>query len=471
MKVASLFVASLAAMAAATSVSAAETPPDGKPTSAQFATFSGALEKCTHQDGRPIDAEFRRVSISPLIETADATPDTLVWHQRTTLAEYAGSLLFPAFPGVAPLAEGAMQYGPDADSAFAGMNGTLAHSLLCPADPAAALPILQWLADDVHGFTNDRSDAHGWLGLTALHGVGRVQSADLAREHFLKFRMFTDSNTFHIGDREIDIPYFHSEWWSDGQDDDVYANIQRAGLEPYLKATMDDRRGYIARRLVAMALVKTDPDGARALLQQNAGLDALTLMKMEQDGLLPLGKSDADIAYWAAVAANPASGKVMREPVMTLIAERNGGTVPVSSVRPSPDDVFAGFDVASKITGVELPEEPVPYRVMVTPQGQPLFALPCATDARYHHSFNAMQRQRMANYLMERLRTVPTVTVGDTPVYGWVIIPGPYRDPQTGLAALAQPTGDLCTTNPMEKLITHRTLTIPPPAAPGPDGE
>lgn len=111
----------------------------------------------------------------------------------------------------------------------------------------------------------------------------------------------------------------------------------------------------------------------------------------------------------------------------------------------------------------------MPYRVMVTPDGQPLFALPCATDARYHHSFNAIQRQRMANYLMERLRTVPTVTVGDTPVYGWVIIPGPYRDPQTGLTALAQSGGDLCTTNPMEKFVTHRTLTIPPPAARDPD--
>lgn len=211
------------------------------PTPAQFAAFKSALTPCTDGKGAPLDAETR-AEITQIINHSASDIDQLTLIQKAKIVEYASYPLFPKLP----------QFGPHYDTLpLADQEALKARSVIPRLDPpilcpfnAAAFPVLRWLADYDKIPRADRAMANGVLGILASEGItdqawkSRYRQAE-ARAYFLKTYLFASAG------RSVELG--QPRHWSDGQDDDLRANIKRQGLDPYLHRTLAGRSGHFTR--------------------------------------------------------------------------------------------------------------------------------------------------------------------------------------------------------------------------------
>ena len=418
--------------------------PVPKPTPAQFTAFETALASCKRADGSPLlDNKGDVKAMLARIQQINAFPRTWnEWNERMVVAGLASALLYPAFPDA------------KANQVIAAMGDMMRPRYSCAPHPQEALTILNWLADDIYDTHFVRGQAHAWLGFAAREGIGQSANPLLARQHFLKARLFNKESAYSA--------YTAPAYWSDGVDNDVYANMERQNLRLYLEATASTPTGFMAREIAARHWVKSDIEQARYILQNRNEADALTLLKMEKEGLIPPRYTDAELAYWLDVAQRPDAEYAVREKALEVAAHLNGGHVPINNRPLRVEQAFPRLDT-TQFDGIQLPAHPMPLRALITPYGWPALVVTCQWD----EPASLEERGNIRNYTLavkEALPRMQPVTLNDKPVYGWVILPAPYK-PQsragsaTTSVAFQQTSDQACHSNPLLK----QQEKIPPP--------
>lgn len=445
--------------------------PAPKPSATELAAFKTALGSCSYLNAN-IDAPEKDKKINDLIAKLSAPTPSLGEMDVFTLNKFTNALLFPAFPSVPLLGAEKTRYDREDTKLVAGATRAMAPFLQCPSRTKQAavtkaqttLPLLHWMADTPTASDTARMDANHWLGLIAREGVGQKADKEAGRKHFLIMRMF--------GGNAEKQPHQTPAFWSDGQDNDVYANIKRAGLEPYFDIVTQNSTGWFQREIKAAYLVKTDPQAAKAVLQSGnpkdefGSVNAGTLYKMEEEGLIPKTATDADLAYWASATEAMTMGLPHRRRVIEIATARNKGPIAISNSKPTAAQAYPGTNAASFFAKTELPAAPLAFRALVAPDGKPLLVQLCPGQ-KDTWKFR-QDNPEMGKILRGQIKTLPPVKQSGKPVYGWVKVPGPYKDPQTGKASFGWAQTDTCANDPELKTRSNAPPLYEVPEPPKP---
>lgn len=242
--------------------------------------------------------------------------------------------------------------------------------------------------------------------------------------------------------------HYEPKFWSDGIDNDRYANIIRAGLLSYFESVYQSSKSSNPRKIKAAYLVKTDPPAAKALLQSGKAEDgygnvsATTLYEMEQEGLIPKTSTDADLLYWAEMTEGTHDAQPYRHRVIEIVTARNGRPVSMSGTRPTVAQVYSGGDATDLFADVPLPDAPLNFRALASPDGKPLFVQLCPSQDEALHFWE--DNPEIGKLLRLKIKTLPPVMQDGKAVYGWIRLPGPYKDPQTGKVSFGWAKPDTC---------------------------
>ncbi|MFM7402491.1 MAG: hypothetical protein ACKO1N_00030 [Erythrobacter sp.] len=279
--------------------------------------------------------------------------------------------------------------------------------LKCPARPHEAVALLQYLAGDEAGDLRGPNNTFFWLGLAAERGIGTRRDAEQARMSYLKGRLRRGGVS--------------SEYWSDGIDTDLLANIQRAGLRAYLEE-LAQSGGGAARMTLAEEILPTDPSAARKLLRTAYPPALNRLLELEAKGSIPIAHDDEDIAFWLSVAGPPK----FRAHGVKGAELANGGTIPTSPERPKAKDFsrFVDADALGDVNSWSAP--PLPIRALVNPEGRALYIEDCGAEPLepcVRMSNLSYRLDAISLYRPERLPALPVTLIDGRPSYGWIILP------------------------------------------------
>ena len=407
--------------------------------SSDIATIRQALGQCTGGAYRVGGGRRGPEALLPSVDALSRPSAALDKETGTALYTIARAL----FPEQAALPE---------------FIGDPTSALICPARPAQSVAMLRYLMgegpDDWRGQTN----AFDWLGLAAERGIGMAPDPALARRTYLRGR--------------IHSAVLPNDRWSDGIDDDLLANIERAGLRPYLEelASFDRhaRSGGAARMILAEAALPHDPAAARAWLR-TPYIPALSrLIELEAEGALPTASDREDIAFWASLIRRSVGWRRWLARTTKGARLHNGGTIPTAAERPGAKRLRPVLDLSALKDGAQAGTQPVPIRALVDPEGRALFVEDCRATPLARGTIVAnmgFRMQALRLYDPDRLPKLPVSHVDGRAAYGWVILPAAlFRRVDDGKVAvsLVDLPADQCRFSNVDPYDT------PPPPAPAP---
>lgn len=287
-------------------------------------------------------------------------------------------------------------------------------SLKCPAHPKEAVALMEYLAGTNPADRRGYSNVFDWLGLAYETGAGGVKDAERARHHYLRMHIHS-----HMTRNEL---------WSDGIDDDVLANVGRAGMRPYLEAlAKTPRDGGKARMLLAEAILPTDPVEARRLLRYPDSFAVSRLIELEEQGRIAFVADAEDIDFWAEAVRTMGDYRGLTSRLLKGVGRANGGDIPTSPVRP-PIGLFRPHLDMEKAADARAEAVPVAMRALVSPEGRVVHIEPCHARPTEYIPMNEFNAQRTAAWLFNagniaKLPKLPIVKARGRAVYGWVLLP------------------------------------------------
>lgn len=289
-------------------------------------------------------------------------------------------------------------------------------SLKCPARPAEAVALMQYLVgvepDDWRGAIN----ALSWLGLAAEQGIGMPQDTSLARKYYLRARMHSAI-----------VP---NDRWADGIDDDLLANIERAGFRRYLDELADNeslnRNGGAARMILANEALASDPAQARNWLRTFYVPALNRLLELEAEGQVPTVHDQDDIAFWSTAWRKLMGYKKWAARMIKGAELANGGEIPTSSARPTIRQLSASINRSHIDDLTDATRDPIPVRALTDPDGKVIYVEVCQTNpippgARVGNINVRLDAIRL--YDLDQLPRLPVTTQNGVPSYGWTILP------------------------------------------------
>ena len=436
-----------------------------KPTSAQFAAFLSAFDHCTLEDGTRLSAA-KKQEIRDVTAQAEKDMAALKPFQRTEFMEYATYPLLGALPQMASNYDKLSLEDAKALEQRTGIS-RLDPPIHCPFNPAA-FPVLHWLADRDETAREDRALANAILGMLALQGASEYRpeyrpeqqpqlqaeyrpdpmSAAEARAYFLKATLFAHG--------QLNFPLKPAKFWSDGQDNDILANIKRQGLQPYFDRAMAGQSGYFIRLFQAEMFAQSNPVATRQLLMSDNPYDPLILLNLERKGLISASDTENDLAYWRNLVQRSTPlylarhGSDLWEKIASIAMRLNEFTISVSAARPTVAQAYVPQGRRSP-KGFDPAKLPVSMRALIAPDGSALFIVPC-NDKNGDLDADPMEdRVRFAEFAQKaraNLKPLTPLMVEGRKVYSWVVLPG---------TAPAETTRD-CTAHPL-----LNKYAVPPP--------
>ena len=286
--------------------------------------------------------------------------------------------------------------------------------LKCPAHPREAVALMEYLAGAAPADRRGYSNVFEWLGLAYETGAGGVTDAERARRYYLRQRMHSNMA--------------RNNRWSDGKDDDVLANVARAGMRPYLEALAQmPRGGGAARMLLAEAALPTDPAAARRLLRYPDSFAVRRLVELEEQGRIPVVADAEDIDFWAEAVRTMGDYRGLTSRLLKGVRLANGGDIPTSPARPPIGLLRPSLDM-EQAADARAESTPVAIRALVSPEGRAVHIEPCHALPTDYIPVNDFNAQRTAAWLynagnIARLPKLPIVKAHGRAVYGWVLLP------------------------------------------------
>lgn len=281
----------------------------------------------------------------------------------------------------------------------------------CASAPDQGLAVMQYLAGEKAIDLRGMKNVYSWLGVAYREGIGAPADPRLSRKWFLKFKIATG----------VSEPKF----WADGVDQDLYGNLMRQGLEPFLNQFAATENGDAARRILAEHVLKHDPEQARRLLHDVHLLSLRRLLELERNGVLPPIYNVDELGFWVLAATAYPEVKGVSERLITTAANLNGGNIPVSSERPSVKQLLPnmkGDDFAQS----GLDQSPVPLRLLIDPSGKPLIVQPCALRVQGSiqvATWRGATTVAVRMFAPDKLPTLKPTNLDGKPSYAWVILP------------------------------------------------
>lgn len=361
---------------------------------ATIAAIDESLSACT--------GGWQTIGEWKLIGPAELRADLkLLSRPSTDLTDDAGSNLYQIAKGLLFPAVGPREWVLDGSSS----------SLKCPARPVEAVALMEYLVgerpDEWRGATN----ALAWLGIAHETGVAGPVDAAKARRYFLRARIHSAG--------------FEKGHWSDGIDQDVLGNVERAGMRPYLEALAATTRGGGARIILAEEALASDPARARELLRTPDAPALNRLIELEEAGQVPTLADAEDIAFWAEAWRTQLGYQKWARRLMKGVLLANGGLVPVASGRPTIDALRPYLDTA-RVSDANATRVPIPIRALVGPQGRAIYAEACRAtpmNGTRTMSEDGVRLDAMRVYNHTALPKLPIARIDGRPAYGWVILP------------------------------------------------
>lgn len=285
--------------------------------------------------------------------------------------------------------------------------------LACPAHPREATELMEYLVGDEPGDLRAPLNAFGWLGLGYATGASGDPDPVKARRHYLRARIHS---------------WVTMGPWSDGVDDDLLANIERAGLRPYFDTLVRaERGGALAKAILAEATLPTDPAEARRLLRSQSDASLGRLIELEEQGRVPFIANPDDIAFWAEATRTLYGYRKYAARMLKGVRSINGGSIPTSTRRPTIEALRPYLDL-ERVADAYAVREPIAVRALVTPQGRAIHIEAC--HAAPPQSVPALNFNTLldagrlyAGKDLSRLSTLPISRIAGRPVYGWVLLP------------------------------------------------
>jgi hypothetical protein len=316
-------------------------------------------------------------------------------------------------------------------------------SLKCPAKPKEAVALLAYLAGDGPNEWRGVLNVFDWLGFAYETGAGGVRDARKARQYYLLSRIYS---TFPKHDG-----------WSDGIDNSLIANINRAGLRPYLEAVArSDRFAATARLILADEALPTNPPMARSLLLYPDVATLTRLLALEDQGRLPVATDGSDIGVWAegwrtAYSYNKWAARLLKSVILV-----NGGAVPTSSERPTIAGLRPHLDMGV-VADTYATLRPIALRALVNREGRAIYVEACQSTPRTGDASGStlnvfLDAARMYNLI--RLPKLPIPRISGRPAFGWVILPAVQfqRDEHEKLISFADLPAEQCAFSAMTVL-------------------
>jgi len=287
-------------------------------------------------------------------------------------------------------------------------------SLKCPAHPKEAVALMEYLAGTAPTDRRGYSNVFDWLGLAYETGAGGVKDADKARRYYLRMHIHSHMT--------------RNERWSDGIDNDVLANVARAGMRPYLEAlAQTPRDGGQARMLLADAILASDPVEARRLLRYPDSFAVRRLIELEEQRRIAFVANAEDIDFWAEAVRTMRDYRGLTSRLLKGVRRMNGGDIPTSPARP-PISLFRPHLDMEKAADARAEAVPVAMRALVSPEGRAVHIEPCHAHPTEYIPVNEFNAQRTAARIynatnIPKLPKLPVVKAGGRAVYGWVLLP------------------------------------------------
>jgi hypothetical protein len=282
----------------------------------------------------------------------------------------------------------------------------------CPAKPKEAVQIFKYLAGESPNELRGFAGVFGQLGLAYATGIGIEIDKNKSRKYYLIQNMYSI------------IPTNNN--WSDGIDQDLVSNINRAGLRPYLEALAKSGEGAgTARLILADEALPKDAPRARNLLLYPDNFTLNRLIKLEEQGTLSIVADGSDIDVWAeAWRIMPRSLKWAAR-IQKSAALANGGSIPTSSERVSVARLRPYLDM-ERVVDAGGTQEPIQVRALVNRQGRAIYIEPCQQQP---HSGSTSRSARAEDifaadlYNVSKLPLMPISNISGRPAFGWVVLP------------------------------------------------
>lgn len=403
------------AAGSATAMASAVNPPKealARPiTPALIERVKSALPQCKYGLIRRIDGQYVEVPPDILAPSVEAmgrkSAPELSKEEVSELYEVATRLMKPAL------------------SRTEGIPDALGDAS-CPPLPEDGTAIFEYLI--AHGPNQHRGPSNTFVWLARAYESGAVgpPNPKKARSYHLRWA--------------IHYRLASVEDWSDGIDDDLIANIERAGLRPYLEALAraDHSIGVgSARMILAKEAIDMAPERARELLMYSYRPGLKLLLQYEEEGKLTPLATREEIAFWAGLRKSLRDYQ-LRERMLKGAEIFNDGPIPTQTIEPNPNTLSP----YTNLEGLYRPraiEEPVPIRVLVDTEGRAIHGETCQATPEKRVVMQGGIRQlthAVRAYNVSTLPPFPVYRRGGRAVYSWVALPAiTFEENEEGVLA------------------------------------
>ncbi|NYT42711.1 hypothetical protein HZY97_18195 [Sphingomonas sp. R-74633] len=276
----------------------------------------------------------------------------------------------------------------------------------CPARPKEAIALLEYLVGEHPGDLRGWGNAFDVLGLA--YAIGAVGAPDpvRAQHYYLRGR--------------IHWQLLGHDSWSDGKDKDLLANIERAGMRPYLEEQALRPYSGAAHIILAEEALPSDPARARKLLLIPDFRALNRLFELEAAGSIPEADKPADIPIWVEAIRMTGNDKLIAR-MFKAVNALNGGTLPTATERPAVKTLLALLRRDTLRSPGSTP--PIPLRALVDPQGRLLYVQLCTSAGARFSLVSSGKGNARRLFDPARLPPLPVPTIDGRPAYGWVILP------------------------------------------------
>ncbi len=363
-----------------------------------IATIEAAWPQCT--GGWTEQGKGRRGKVSP----ADLAPRiALLSRPSSDLDRLAGEDLYQMAKALLVPATGTPTWTMDSKP-----------SLTCPPRPKEGVALMEYLVGEGPNDWRGHTNAFEWLGLAYETGANGVPDNAKARRYYLRARIHTGMT--------------RNDRWSDGIDSDLLANVDRAGLRPYLDELAEAKRGGGAARMaLAENALAVDPAKARRLLRYLDSRALNRLLELEDQKQIPTVADADEIAFWAEATATLFGYRKYAARMLKAVQDVNRGTIPTSPHQLPIDRLRPYLDV-ERVADADSTRDPIPVRALVTPDGQAIYIEACqATPPQsipirvFNVLLDAARLYNAGNY--KKLPKFPVTKINGQNVYSWVMLP------------------------------------------------